>query len=131
MSEMIMNCRVLAMSVWSVLTNNSESSVEQFQQQWSWEEKEFSTNIKKLQQIAWVGALRLRRLGDIPTPLIMLEQVLSQMFCGKKSRLSSYWSKRSIINTPIFAAYYATGHVINISRFLHKTHEESLIKSMA
>lgn len=159
-----------------LLSSDSDSSIEQLQEQWIWEEKENLADIKQFQEIAGINALCLRKLGDNPTPLKVLDQVLTEIFWKmiveetnryasqiiakegankrnlkwfpvtldemkgyialciimsqvKKSNLGSYWSKRTIINTPIFAATMPRDRFFDISKFLHFTDNEKLDKN--
>ncbi|KAG7187566.1 hypothetical protein KM043_018541 [Ampulex compressa] len=63
-----------------LLSSDSDSSIEQLQEQWIWEEKENLADIKQFQEIAGINALCLRKLGDNPIPLKMLDQVLTEIF---------------------------------------------------
>ena len=160
-----------------LLSSDSDSSIEQLQEQWIWEEKENLTDIKQFQEITGINTLCLRKLGDNPTPLKVLDQVLTEILWKiivketnrnasqiiakegankrnlkwfpvtldemkgyialciimfqkiKKSNLGSYWSKRTIINTSIFAATMPRDRFFNISKFLHFTDNEKLDKN--
>ena len=157
-----------------LLSSDSDSSIEQLQEQWICEEKENLTDIKQFQEIAGINVMCLRKLGD--KPLKVLDQVLTEffwkmiveetnryasqiiakegankrnlkwfpvtldemkgyialciiMFQVKKSNLGSYWSKRTIINTSIFAATMPRDRFFDISKFLHFTDNEKLDKN--